>query len=118
MKKASEWRFAFASAFKCSLKSPQNTRSFAFGCQRRRHSTGHCSGFAPGRKGTAGYDKGGAASRCFRRDVISVLQGAMAGVSRRLLESDAPHEQFATLQQELILFICTYLKTCSARSAA
>ena len=34
--------------------------------------------------------------------VASMLQGAMAGVSRRLLESDAPEKQFEALRQELI----------------
>jgi AcrR family transcriptional regulator len=50
--------------------------------------------------------------------VASMLQGAMAGVSRRLLESDFTEEQFATLRQELIFFVCAYLEACSARSAA
>jgi len=50
--------------------------------------------------------------------VASMLQSAMAGVSRRLLESDAPQEQFATLRQELIFFACAYLKACCARPAA
>lgn len=45
--------------------------------------------------------------------VASVLQGAMAGVSRRLLESDAPEKQFETLQQELILFASAYFEACS-----
>lgn len=47
--------------------------------------------------------------------MASMLQGAMAGVSRRLLESDAPEKQFATLRQELIFFVCAYLEACSAR---
>jgi AcrR family transcriptional regulator len=50
--------------------------------------------------------------------VASMLQAAMAGVSRRLLESDALEEEFTTLRQELILFVCAYLETCSARTAA
>lgn len=50
--------------------------------------------------------------------VASMLQGAMAGVSRRLLESDAPEEQLAAMQQELILCLCVYLEACSGRSAA
>ncbi len=49
--------------------------------------------------------------------VASMLQSAMAGVSRRLLESDAPEKQFAILRQELIFLVCTYLQACSARSA-
>ena len=47
--------------------------------------------------------------------VASMLQGAMAGISRRLLESDAPEKQFEILQQELIFFACAYLEACSAR---
>ena len=47
--------------------------------------------------------------------VASMLQGAMAGVSRRLLESDAPEQQFDALRQELILVVCSYLEACSAR---
>ena len=47
--------------------------------------------------------------------VADMLQGAMAGVSRRLLEADAPEEQFARLRQELIFFVCAYMEACSAR---
>ena len=50
--------------------------------------------------------------------VASMLQSAMAGVSRRLLESDAPEEQFAELRQELIFFVCAYLNACRDRPAA
>ena len=50
--------------------------------------------------------------------VATMLQGAMVGVSRRLLESDAPEKRFDTLQQELIFFVCAYLKACSARASA
>jgi hypothetical protein len=46
--------------------------------------------------------------------VASILQGAMAGVSRRLLESDAPEKQFDALRQELILFACAYLQACTS----
>ena len=35
--------------------------------------------------------------------MASMLQGAMAGISRRLLESDDPEKQFETFPQELIL---------------
>jgi AcrR family transcriptional regulator len=45
--------------------------------------------------------------------VTSILQGAMAGVSRRLLESDAPEKQFEALQKELILFATAYLEASS-----
>jgi AcrR family transcriptional regulator len=47
--------------------------------------------------------------------VASMLQGVMAGVSRRLLESTAPEKQFDTLRRELILLACAYLNACSAR---
>jgi AcrR family transcriptional regulator len=50
--------------------------------------------------------------------VASMLQCAMHGVSRRLLESDAPEKQFTTLRQELIFFVRAYLEACSARSAS
>lgn len=50
--------------------------------------------------------------------VASILQGAMAGVSRRMLESGAPQKQFDTLRQELIFFVCMYLNACSARPPA
>ena len=48
--------------------------------------------------------------------VASLLQGAMAGVSRRLLESDAPEKEFDLLREELVFFVCGYLEACSARS--
>ena len=41
--------------------------------------------------------------------VASILQGAMAGIIRRLLESAAPEKQFQVLQDELILFASAYL---------
>jgi AcrR family transcriptional regulator len=47
--------------------------------------------------------------------VASMLQGAMAGVSRRMLESGAPEEQFNILCQELIFVACAYLDARSAR---
>ena len=47
--------------------------------------------------------------------VASMLQGAMQGVSRRLLDSGAPEEQFDTLRQELIFVSCAYLEACSGR---
>lgn len=50
--------------------------------------------------------------------IASMLQGAMAGVSRRLLESSAPEKQFDTLRHELIFFACAYLEACSARPSA
>lgn len=50
--------------------------------------------------------------------VASILQGAMAGVIRRLLESDAPEKQFEALQQEVILFASAYLEECSVQRPA
>ena len=47
--------------------------------------------------------------------VAAMLQSAMAGVSRRLLESDAPEKHFDPLRQELIFFVCAYLDACSTR---
>ena len=47
--------------------------------------------------------------------VATMLQGVMAGVSRRLLESTAPEKQFATLRQETIFLACAYVNACSAR---
>jgi AcrR family transcriptional regulator len=48
--------------------------------------------------------------------VASMLQGAMAGVSRRLLESGAPEKEFGTLRDELIILACAYLDACYVRS--
>ena len=45
--------------------------------------------------------------------VASMLQAAMAGVSRRLLESPAPEKQFEALRQELVFLACAYLNACS-----
>lgn len=50
--------------------------------------------------------------------VASMLQSAMAGVSRNLLESNAPEKHFDTLHQELIFFVCAYLQECSTRPSA
>jgi AcrR family transcriptional regulator len=46
--------------------------------------------------------------------VDSILQSAMAGIIRRLLESAAPEREFESLQRELIRFACAYLEACSA----
>jgi AcrR family transcriptional regulator len=46
--------------------------------------------------------------------VASMLQGALSGISRRLLESRAPEKEFDTVRQELICFVCAYLNACSA----
>jgi AcrR family transcriptional regulator len=42
--------------------------------------------------------------------VASMLQGAMTGVSRRLLESAVPEKLFDTWRQELIFFASAYLE--------
>jgi AcrR family transcriptional regulator len=47
--------------------------------------------------------------------VASMLQSAMVGVSRRLLESSAPEKQFDTLRKEMIFLACAYLNACSNR---
>jgi AcrR family transcriptional regulator len=47
--------------------------------------------------------------------VASMLQGAMVGVSRRMLESGAAKEQLEVLGEELIFAACAYLDACSAR---
>jgi AcrR family transcriptional regulator len=49
--------------------------------------------------------------------VASMLQGAMVGVSRRMLESGAAEKQFEVLRRELIFVACAYLDACSARVA-
>ena len=43
----------------------------------------------------------------------AMLQSAMVGVSRRLLESAAPEKQFHTLRRELIFLACAYLNACT-----
>jgi AcrR family transcriptional regulator len=53
-----------------------------------------------------------------RQLVAWILQGAMAGVSRRLLESNAAEEQFDAFRGELIYVACAYLDACSARVSA
>jgi AcrR family transcriptional regulator len=47
--------------------------------------------------------------------VASMLLDAMTGVSRKLLESDAPEKQFAPVREELIFLSCAYLHACSTR---
>ena len=49
------------------------------------------------------------------RLVAFMLQGAMVGVSRRMLESGAPEKQLDTLRRELISMTCAYLDACSTR---
>jgi AcrR family transcriptional regulator len=50
--------------------------------------------------------------------VASVLQGTMAGVSRRMLESGAAEKQFDTLRRELIILACAYVEACSSRPSS
>jgi hypothetical protein len=47
--------------------------------------------------------------------IASMLQPAMAGVTRRLLESAAPEKEFESQHRELIFFVCSYLGACTAR---
>ena len=57
------------------------------------------------------------ASKSLTKDpqlVVSMLQCAMGGVSRRLLESSDPRKHFDTLRQELIFLVNKYLEACSA----
>ena len=49
------------------------------------------------------------------RLIASMLQGAMVGVSRRLLESNAPEKQLDAVREELIFLACSYLNACSTR---
>lgn len=47
--------------------------------------------------------------------VASVLQSAMAGVSRRLVEESHPEQHLDSLRDELILLATTYLQACTAK---
>lgn len=49
--------------------------------------------------------------------IASMMQGAMAGVSRNLLESDDIDRQFKWLRKELVVLVLAYLETCSSRPA-
>jgi AcrR family transcriptional regulator len=49
--------------------------------------------------------------------VAEMLQGAMAGISRRLLESSAPEKLVDGFRHELIALACAYLDACSGRVA-
>jgi hypothetical protein len=48
--------------------------------------------------------------------VASMLEGAMVGVSRRMLESGAAEKRIDALRQELIVVACAYLDARSTRS--
>ncbi|WP_433967328.1 TetR/AcrR family transcriptional regulator [Tunturiibacter gelidiferens] len=50
--------------------------------------------------------------------VASMLMSAMAGVSRRLLESGDPEKHFEGLRQELVFLVCAYLEACTVRESA
>jgi AcrR family transcriptional regulator len=50
------------------------------------------------------------------RLAASMLQAAMVGVSRRMLESGSPEKQFESLRRELIVLACAYLDASSVRS--
>lgn len=45
--------------------------------------------------------------------VASMLQAAMAGVSRRMLESPSPEFGYETLRDELIFLVSMYMRACS-----
>ena len=47
--------------------------------------------------------------------VASMVQAAMMGASRMLLESDAPEKRFEAVRRELVFFVCTYLEASSKR---
>jgi AcrR family transcriptional regulator len=49
--------------------------------------------------------------------IASMVQGAIGGVSRRLLESRAPEKEFESLRQELIFLVHAYLEACTVRGA-
>ncbi len=50
--------------------------------------------------------------------VASMIQGAMAGVSRRLLESPSPESQFEPFRQELALMMRAYLEASVSKHSA
>jgi AcrR family transcriptional regulator len=47
--------------------------------------------------------------------VATMVQGAMAGISRNLLESASPEKHFEGYRKELVFFVCAYLEASSAR---
>ena len=49
--------------------------------------------------------------------VASMLQGAMSGVSRRMLESGGAEKQVDILRRELIIVACAYVDACSAQAS-
>ena len=47
--------------------------------------------------------------------MATVLQSAIAGVKRQLLESDTPEAQFEVMQRELVLVVRSYVRACTGR---
>jgi AcrR family transcriptional regulator len=45
--------------------------------------------------------------------VSSMLQSALNGVSRRLLETASPEVEFKRIREELVFLVCVYLRACS-----
>ena len=50
--------------------------------------------------------------------VASMLQGMLAGMSRKLLESPDAARELEGLRQEMVVMACAYLDACSARALA
>jgi len=48
--------------------------------------------------------------------VASMMQSAMTGVSRRLLESASPEREYEPLRQELALMMRVYLDACLSKN--
>jgi hypothetical protein len=46
--------------------------------------------------------------------MATVLQSTIAGVKRKLLESDMPEAQFEVMQRELVLVVRSYVRACVA----
>ena len=49
--------------------------------------------------------------------IASLLQGAMAGVARRILEYPTTPEDIAALRQELTASMCAYVQSCTTKGA-
>lgn len=49
------------------------------------------------------------------RLAASVVQSAMAGVSRRLVESETPEKHFEAMRRELVTMVSAYLESCVDR---
>ncbi len=46
--------------------------------------------------------------------IALILQGALGGISRRLLESSSPDKELDSMRREVIVLACAYLDACSA----